>query len=332
MAEPRTPETGVLLVNLGTPDEPTPGAVRRFLREFLSDRRVVDLPRLLWLPILYFFVLPFRPGRVAKKYRSVWLKDGSPLRVYHERQAQLLRGYLGERMKRLVAVEAGMRYGKPSVAKALAALEEKGVGRLLVIPMYPQYSVSTTESVRDALDKALRKWKPAPQVEFVKDFHDHPAFAKAGAKNVGDYWLKHGRPDRLLMSFHGLPQKAIDAGDPYQAQCLASAKMIATELGWNDARTLVTFQSRFGAAKWIGPATDETLGRLGREGVGRVDVICPGFAADCLETLEEIAMEGRHTFLQAGGKDFHYIPTTNDTPAWMTALSILGIEKLEGRR
>jgi protoporphyrin/coproporphyrin ferrochelatase len=332
MAEPRTPETGVLLVNLGTPDEPTPGAVRHYLREFLSDRRVVELPRLAWLPILYLFVLPFRPGRVAKKYQSVWLKDGSPLRVYHERQAQLLRGYLGERMKRLVAVEAGMRYGKPSIAQALRALEAKGVRRLLVIPMYPQYSVSTTESVRDALGKALRTWKPQPQVEFVEDFHDHPAFAKAVAKNVGDYWLKHGRPDRLLMSFHGLPQKAIDAGDPYQAQCLASARLIATELGWNDSRTVVSFQSRFGAAKWIGPATDETLARLGREGVGRLDVICPGFAADCLETLEEIAMEGRHTFLEAGGKDFHYIPTTNDTPAWMTALSILGIEKLEGRR
>lgn len=332
MAEPRAPDTGVLLVNLGTPDEPTPGAVRRYLREFLSDRRVVDLPRLAWLPILYLFVLPFRPGRVAKKYASVWLKDGSPLRVYHERQAQLLRGYLGERMKRLVAVEAGMRYGNPSIATALKALRERGVRRLLVIPMYPQYSVSTTESVRDALGKALRKWKPEPQVDFVQDFHDHPAFAKAVAKNVGEYWLKHGRPDRLLMSFHGLPQKAIDAGDPYQAQCLATARLIATELGWNDARTLVAFQSRFGAAKWIGPATDETLQRLGKEGVGRVDVICPGFAADCLETLEEISIEGRHVFLEAGGKDFHYIPTTNDTPAWMTALSILGIEKLEGRR
>jgi len=331
MAEPRTPETGVLLVNLGTPDEPTPGAVRRYLREFLSDRRVVDLPRLLWLPILYFFVLPFRPGRVAKKYQSVWLKDGSPLRVYHERQAQLLRGYLGERMKRLVAVEAAMRYGRTSIPDAVKALRDKGVRRLLVIPMYPQYAASTTESVKDALGKAMRKWRPEPIVDFVNDFHDHPAFAKAVAKNVGEYWLKHGRPDRLVMSFHGLPQKAIDAGDPYQAQCLTSARLIATELGWNDARTLVTCQSRFGAAKWIGPATDETLSRLGKEGVGRLDVICPGFAADCLETLEEIAIEGQHVFRKAGGKDFHYIPTTNDTPAWMTALTILAMEKLERR-
>jgi protoporphyrin/coproporphyrin ferrochelatase len=332
MAEERASDTGVLLVNLGTPDAPTPGAVRRYLRQFLSDPRVVELPRLVWLPILYLFVLTFRPARTAKKYAKVWLKDGSPLRVYHERQGQLLRGYLGQKTKRLVPVVAAMRYGKLSVADGMAQLREKGVRRMIVLPMYPQYAASTTESVRDAVDKALRKWRPEPQVEFVEDFHDHPAFAKAVAKNVGEYWLKHGRPDRLLMSFHGLPQRAIDRGDPYQAQCLTSARLIATELGWNDARTLVTFQSRFGAAKWIGPATDETLAALGREGVGRVDVICPGFAADCLETLEEISIEGRETFLEAGGKDFHYIPTTNDTPAWMTALSILAIEKIERRQ
>ena len=331
MADDRAPDTGVLLVNLGTPDAPTAGAVRRYLRQFLSDPRVVQLPRLVWLPILYLFVLPFRPTKTARKYAKVWTNDGSPLRVYHERQAQLLRGYLGTKMKRLVPVVAAMRYGRPSVAQGLAELRDKGVRRLLVIPMYPQYAASTTESVRDALHAALRKWKPQPQVDFVTDFHDHPAFAKAVAKNVGEYWLKHGRPDRLLMSFHGLPQRAIDAGDPYQSQCLATARLVATELGWNDARTVVAFQSRFGAARWIGPATDETLARLGREGVGRVDVICPGFAADCLETLEEIAIEGRQTFLDAGGKDFHYIPTTNDTPAWMTALSILAIEKIERR-
>ncbi len=331
MAEERAPDTGVLMVNLGTPDEPTPGAVRRYLRQFLSDPRVVELPRLVWLPILYFLILPFRPAKTAKKYAKVWLKDGSPLRVYHLRQAQLLRGYLGQKMKRLVPVAAAMRYGKPSVAEGLAELRDKGVKRLLVIPMYPQYAASTTESVRDDVERSLRRWKPAPEIDFIEDFHDHPAFAKAVAKNVGEYWMKHGRPDKLLMSFHGLPQRSIDRGDPYQKQCLESARMIATELGWNDARTVVSFQSRFGAAKWIGPATDETLERLGREGVGRVDVICPGFAADCLETLEEIAIEGQESFKHAGGKDFHYIPTTNDTPAWMTALSILAIEKIERR-
>jgi len=325
------PPTGVLLVNLGTPDAPTPRAVRRFLREFLSDPRVVEIPRPLWFLILNLFILPLRPGKVAKKYASIWKPDGSPLRVYHLRQAQLLRGYLGERMKRVMPVVGAMRYGKPSIAEGLAELREKGCDRILVMPMYPQYSASTTASVEDVLGRELPKWRPAPEISFVKDFHDHPAYAKAIAKSVNDYWFKHGRPDKLLMSFHGLPQRSVDRGDPYQRQCLASAKAIATELGWNDARTLVTFQSRFGAQEWLKPYTDQTLEKLGSEGVGRVDVICPGFAADCLETLEEIAQAGRHTFRAAGGKDFHYIPTTNDLAPWMTALTIIAMENLQGR-
>lgn len=323
------PEAGVLLVHLGTPQAPTPGAVRSYLREFLSDPRVVELPRLAWLPILYLFVLTFRPAKTAKKYASVWMEGGSPLRVFATRQAQLLRGYLGERLGRKVPVAVAMRYGKPSVAEGLAELAAAGCARVLVIPMYPQYAASTTASVRDALDAALRKSRARPEIRFIDEFHDHPAFAKAVARNVNDHWMKTGRPDRLLMSFHGLPQRSVDRGDPYQAQCLVSARMIATELGWNDARTVVTFQSRFGAAKWIGPATDATLAALGAAGTGRVDVICPGFATDCLETLEEIAMEGKHTFQAAGGKEFHYIPTTNDTPSWMTALTQLVAEKLD---
>jgi len=319
---------GVLLVNLGTPDAPTAGAVRRYLREFLSDPRVVQLPRLVWLPILYFVVLPFRPARSARKYATIWRTDGSPLRIYHERQAQLLRGYLGQKLGKLVPVVAAMRYGKPSIASALKELKEAGCDRILVIPMYPQYAGSTTGSTEDALARALRRWKPAPAVKVVKDFHDHIAYAKAVAKNVNDYWMKTGRPDRLVISFHGIPKAVADAGDPYEKQCRESARLIATELGWNDARTLVTFQSRFGAAAWLQPYTDATLRSLAKDGVGRVDVICPGFAADCLETLEEIAQEGRHTFMNAGGKEFHYIPTTNDTQAWMTALSILAMENI----
>jgi len=319
---------GVLLVNLGTPDAPTAGAVRRYLREFLSDPRVVQLPRLVWLPILYFVVLPFRPARSARKYATIWRTDGSPLRIYHERQAQLLRGYLGQKLGKLVPVVAAMRYGKPSIASALKELKEAGCDRILVIPMYPQYAGSTTGSTEDALARALRRWKPAPAVKVVKDFHDHIAYAKAVAKNVNDYWMKTGRPDRLVISFHGIPKAVADAGDPYEKQCRESARLIATVLGWNDARTLVTFQSRFGAAAWLQPYTDATLRSLAKDGVGRVDVICPGFAADCLETLEEIAQEGRHTFMNAGGKEFHYIPTTNDTQAWMTALSILAMENI----
>jgi ferrochelatase len=319
---------GVLLVNLGTPDAPTTGAVRRYLREFLSDPRVVQIPRAVWLPILYLFVLPFRPARSAKKYASIWRADGSPLRIYTERQAQLLRGYLGQKLGKPVPVVAAMRYGNPTIKAGLAELKERGCDRILVIPMYPQYAGSTTASTEDALAKALRRWKPAPALKLIKDFHDHPAYAKAIAKNVNEYWLKTGRPDRLVMSFHGIPKAVVAAGDPYEKQCRESARLIATELGWNDARTLVTFQSRFGAAEWLQPYTDATLRALGKEGVGRVDVICPGFAADCLETLEEIAIENRHVFLEAGGKEFHYIPTTNDTPAWMTLLSILAMENL----
>ncbi len=319
--------SGVLLVNLGTPDAPTPSAVRRYLREFLWDPRVVQIPRPLWWLILNFFVLPFRPAKTAKKYASIWRPDGSPLRIYHLRQAQLLRGYLGERLERPIPVAAAMRYGKPSVAQGFAELAVKDVKDVLVIPMYPQYSATTTGSVEDAVAKATRK-PGAPKVKILNNFHTHPLYAKAIAKNVNEYWMKHGRPDRLLMSFHGLPRAMIDAGDPYQTQCLESARLIATELGWNDKRTVVVFQSRFGKAEWLKPYTSETLQALGREGVGRVDVICPGFAADCLESLEEIALEGRDLFVNAGGKDFHYIPTTNDTPAWMTALTQITLENL----
>jgi ferrochelatase len=319
---------GVLLVNLGTPDAPTAGAVRRYLREFLSDPRVVQIPRIAWLPILYLLVLPFRPSKSAAKYAKIWRPDGSPLRIYHERQAQLLRGYLGQKLSRQVPVVAAMRYGKPSVAAGLAELKERGCDRILVIPMYPQYAQSTTASTEDALARGLGRWKPAPAVKLVKEFHAHPAYVKAIARNVNEYWMKTGRPDRLVMSFHGVPKAVVDAGDPYEKQCRESARLIATELGWNDARTIVAFQSRFGAAEWLQPYTAATLRSLGKDGVGRVDVICPGFAADCLETLEEIAIENRAVFMKAGGKEFHYIPTTNDTPAWMTALSILAMENL----
>ena len=321
---------GVLLVNLGTPDAPTPSAVRRYLREFLSDPRVVELPRWLWLPILYLLVLPFRPAKTARKYATIWKPDGSPLRIYHERQAQLLRGYLGERLKAPIPTFAAMRYGKPAIAEGLKELAARGCDRVLVMPMYPQYASSATGSVEDALAKALRRMRPALGLRIVRDFHAHRAYAKAIAKNVNDYWFKHGRPDRLVMSFHGVPKASIDAGDPYQAQCLESARLIAAELGWMDKRTAVTFQSRFGKAEWIKPYTVDTLRALGSEGVQRVDVACPGFASDCLETLEEIAQEGKAAFVKAGGKDFHYLPTTNDTPSWMTAICILAMENLEG--
>ncbi len=328
MADKAGGKPGVLLVNLGTPDAPGWWAVARYLREFLSDPRVVALPRIVWLPILYFFVLPLRPARSARKYALIWRPDGSPLRIYLEKQVQMLRGYLGERLKRPIPVAGGMRYGRPTIAAALKELRDRDCDRIVVLPLYPQYAGSTTASTEDALARALRKWRPAPPVKVIQDFHDHPAYAKAIAKAVNDYWMKTGRPDRLVMSFHGLPRAAVERGDPYEKQCRESARLIATELGWNDKRTLVTYQSRFGAARWLEPSTADTLKKLGREGTGRVDVICPGFAADCLETLEEIAIEGRRTFLEAGGKEFHYISTTNDLGPWMTALTLVAMENL----
>ena len=319
---------GVLLVNLGTPDEPTPAAVRRYLREFLSDPRVVEIPRAIWLPLLYLVVLPFRPAKTAKKYASIWMNDGSPLRVYTSRQAQLLRGFLGEKLKVQAPVVYAMRYGTPTIAEGLAELVAKGCDRVTVLPLYPQYAASTTASVDDALKAALKRTKPAPTLQFVKDFHEHPAYIKAIAKNVNDYWFKHGRPDRLVMSFHGIPKAVADRGDPYPVQCRRTAELVATELGWNDARTQITFQSRFGKAEWLQPYTFDVLRALGTAKTPRVDVICPGFAADCLETLEEISIEGKKEFLHAGGRDFHYIPTTNDTPAFIAALASVAQENL----
>lgn len=339
MAEPQSasrdgtaPVTGVLLVNLGTPEAPTASAVRRYLREFLMDPRVVPIPRIVWWPILNFFILPFRPAKVAPKYASIWSPDGSPLRVYLMRQAQLLRGYLGERMKRPVPVAAAMRYGKPSIAEGLAELEFRGAARVLVIPMYPQYSASTTASVEDELARCLSRMKSRPAVRVLKDFHAHVGYVKAIAKNVNAYWMKHGRPDKLVMSFHGLPRSAVEKGDPYEKQCRETAACIATELGWNDERTVVSFQSRFGAQEWLQPYTVDVLAGLGAKKLSRVDVVCPGFTADCLETLEEIAQLGRDTFREAGGGDFHYIPSTNDTAPWMTALTIIAMENLEAWR
>ncbi len=321
--------TGVLVVNLGTPDEATPAAVRRYLAEFLWDPRVVEIPRAAWWLILRVILLT-RPARSAAKYASIWTPEGSPLRVILGRQVQLLRGYLGEKVKSPLAVAGACRYGNPSVAAGLAELRGKGCNRILVLPLYPQYAASTTGSAIDTVGAALARMRNVPAIRTVRNFHDHPAYVKAVARAVIAYWEKHGRPDRLVMSFHGLPRFSLDRGDPYHCECHKSARLIATELGWYDERTIVTFQSRFGRAEWLKPYTADTLEDLGRKAAGRVDVICPGFAADCLETLEEIAIEGRQSFLSAGGREFHYIPTTNDLPAFMAALTQIALENLHG--
>ena len=332
----RAPRVGVLLVNLGTPDAPEPGAVRRYLAEFLSDRRVVEIPPAVWQPILHGVVLRVRPSRSAAKYKLVWTSDGSPLAVHSARQRTLLLGYLGQRLKKaglpadLCPVELGMRYGNPSVASALDKLLGQACERILVLPLYPQYSASTTASAFDAVVAHAGRMRRLPGLRFVDSFHDDANYIRALAQNVNDYWVKNGRPDRLLFSFHGMPRRTLERGDPYHCQCQKTARLLAEELGLERRQWTLTFQSRFGRAEWLKPYTAEVLGTLGREGVARVDVFCPGFVSDCLETLEEIGIEGRAAFLAAGGKAFHAIPCLNEHALWIAALADLAWRHLQG--
>ncbi|MGQ0511423.1 MAG: ferrochelatase [Betaproteobacteria bacterium] len=296
---------GILLVNLGTPAAPTADAVRSYLAEFLGDPRVVEIPRFIWLPILYGLVLRRRPAESAAKYAKVWTSEGSPLMFHTRRQAGLLAAGMPE-----AKVAFAMRYGEPSIASGLAKL--RACDEVLVVPMYPQYARSTTESIRDVIPKGTR---------MLEDFHDHPAYIAALAALVREDWAAHGQPQVLVMSFHGLPQRSIERGDPYYRQCMATAALLAQALGLEEARFRVGFQSRFGPAKWIQPYTSDILARLGSEKTKRVDVFCPGFVADCLETLEEIAMEGREIFQHAGGGEYRALPCLNEHPAWIRALA-----------
>ena len=335
-AHDRAPKLGVLLVNLGTPDAPTSAAVRRFLAEFLSDTRVVEIPRALWAPILHGIVLRTRPARSAAKYASVWTNDGSPLMVHSLRQRVLTLGYLGQRIKDaglpsdFCQVELGMRYGQPSIGAALDKLLAAGATAVLVLPLFPQYAASTTASVFDAVSAHLASLRRMPALRFVDTFHDDPGYVLALARVVNEYWQKHGRPDRLVLSFHGLPRRMLLRGDPYHCYCHVTARRLAEELGLGPTDWMLTFQSRFGRAEWLKPYTFEALAALARDGVSRVDVFCPGFVSDCLETLEEIGIEGRRLFLKAGGKEFHAIPCLNEHPAWIAALADLAFREMGG--
>ncbi|RZL95128.1 MAG: ferrochelatase [Variovorax sp.] len=321
--------TAVLWCNLGSPDEPTARAVRPYLSQFLHDHRVVEIPRAIWCLILHGIILRTRPAKSAAKYASVWLPEGSPLKVWTHKQAVMLAGWLGERGHR-VTVRDAMRYAQPSIASQLDALKAEGVTRVLVLQAYPQYSATTTASVIDAVSSWSRTVRRMPEFRFVNQYHDDPLYIEALAQSVLAHWQQHGRPDQLVMSFHGIPARNIQLGDPYQAQCLETARLLAERLQLSPDQHRVTFQSRFGRAKWLEPYTEPTLRALGAGGTGRVDVMCPGFPADCLETLEEIAMEGREAFLHAGGKEFHYIPALNDSPAWITALTAIAERNLAG--
>ena len=323
------PRTAVLYCNLGTPDSPSAADVRRFLREFLSDPRVVEIPRLLWLLILHGIVLRLRPARSAAKYASVWTPEGSPLKVWTEKQAKLLQGWLAQRGHD-VQVRYAMRYGSTSIASQLDQLRAEGTTRVLIMPAYPQYSATTTASLFDAVYQWAGKVRAIPELRFVNHYHDDARYIGALAGSVRRHWQTHGRPDQLVMSFHGVPERTLHLGDPYHCECFKTARLLAQELGLGKEQFKVTFQSRLGRAKWLEPYTEPTLIAMGQAGVKRVDVICPGFTSDCLETLEEIAMEGREAFLHAGGQAFHYIPCLNDDPSWITALCELSQQHLSG--
>jgi protoporphyrin/coproporphyrin ferrochelatase len=323
------PATAVLLCNLGTPDAPTAPALRRYLAEFLSDRRVVEIPRLLWWLILHGVILRVRPAKSAAKYASIWTPEGSPLQVWTKKQAQLLSGYLGERGHH-VLVRHAMRYGNPSIASVLDELKQQGVQRVLVLPAYPQYSGPTTASVCDAVFAWASRTRLIPELRMVNRYHDHAAYISALAKRVTDHWLINGRGDKLVLSFHGVPKRTLLLGDPYHCECLKTARLLREHLGLAESQLVVTFQSRFGKAEWLQPYTEPTLVALAQSGVKRVDVMCPGFTSDCLETLEEINQEARHAFTAAGGTEFNYLACLNDQHEWISALAAISIQHLAG--
>ncbi|MBA3599046.1 MAG: ferrochelatase [Methylibium sp.] len=319
----------VLLVNLGTPDAPTAPALRRYLAEFLSDPRVVEIPRALWWLILHGVILRVRPRKSAAKYASIWTDEGSPLAVWTAKQAALLAGYLGERGTP-VLVRHAMRYGQPSVASQLDALKAEGATRILVLPLYPQYAAATTASVFDAVYAWAASVRRVPELRFVNHYHDDDGYIGALAGRIEGHWQAHGRPERLVLSFHGVPERTLQLGDPYHCECQKTARLLRERLSLTPEQVLVTFQSRFGRARWLEPYTEPTLVALARSGVQRVDVACPGFTSDCLETLEEIAQEARHAFLEAGGREFRYIACLNDQHEWIAALSAITIRHLQG--
>jgi ferrochelatase len=330
----RTPDVpsapGVLLINLGTPEEPTAPAVRSYLREFLSDPRVVEIPRPIWWLILNLFVLPRRPKQSAARYAQIWTRDGSPLRVYTAAQTNLLQGYLGDRLRQPLAIDYAMRYGKPSIAEKIDSLKARGCDRILLLPLYPQYSSSTTATAFDAAFDALSRMRAQPEIRTVRDFHEDKGYIAALEASIRDYWMKRGQPDFLVMSFHGVPRRTADLGDPYYSQCLATGQLLAGALGLEESRYRITFQSRFGRAEWLKPYTAEVLRELGERHTGQVDVICPGFVCDCLETLEEIAIEGRDIYTAAGGRELRYIPCLNDRHEWIRALTDIAERNLLG--
>jgi ferrochelatase len=317
------------LINLGTPDEPTTPAIRKYLREFLSDPRVIEIPKLLWWPILNGPILMARPRKLVPRYKSVWMEGGSPLMVYTQRQTEGLRELFAQRGL-AIQVETGMRYGEPSIKSAMLRLRERGCEHLLVVPLYPQYASSTTATVVDEVARVASHMRDQPALRFIKRFHTDPAFIHPLGDKIAAFWQQHGKPQKLVMSFHGLPRQCVDMGDPYCRDCYETARALAQYLGLSDDAYQVTFQSRFGPAKWLEPYTEPSLQKLAQQGVTEIDVVCPGFLADCLETLEEIQVEVCENFMHAGGERFRYIPALNDDQAWVNSLGDMVLNHLQG--
>lgn len=322
--------TGVLLVNLGTTTAPTREAVRRYLGEFLWDPRVIEMPRPLWWLILHGIVLRLRPGKVAHAYQSIWTDAGSPLLSISQRLADGLQRKLSAGASRRIEVALAMRYGEPSIERALQILRERGMRRLLVLPMYPQYSATTTATAFDEIARVLRGWRWVPELRFIQHYHDHPKYIEALAASVRSHWERDSRPDRLLMSFHGLPRRYFLAGDPYFCECQKTGRLLAQALDLDESQWLLSFQSRVGREEWLKPYTDKTLAEWGKQKLGRVDVICPGFSVDCLETLEEVAQQDRELFQSRGGGAYNYIPALNDSDAHLELLSALVAQHRQG--
>lgn len=314
---------GVLMVNLGTPEAATPQAVKRFLAEFLSDRRVVDTPRWLWWPILHGIILPFRSPRVAKLYKSVWLEGGSPLMVFSQRQQAALAAKLPD-----IMVELAMSYGRPDLPAALERLLLGGVTKLIILPLYPQYSCSTCAAIWDAVAGILTHYRRLPSINFIRDYAEHPAYISALRHSIEASFARHGQPDRLILSFHGIPQRYAREGDDYPQRCEDTRRALVAALDFPPERVMMTFQSRFGREPWLMPYTDDSLRKLPAQGIKHVQVICPGFSADCLETLEENKVQNQEIFIHAGGEVFHYIPALNAEPDHIDLLQQLVQEQL----
>lgn len=325
-----SPRMGVLLANLGTPDAATTPALRKYLAEFLADPRIVELPRLLWRILLHGLVLRTRPAKSAALYEKIWTPQGSPLLVYAQAQAKGVAQLLHKRVQAPLAVELAMRYGSPSTADGLRRLRELGVERLLVLPLYPQYSGATTGSAFDAVANELKHWRWVPELRFIGQYHDHAGYIRSLVASVREHWEAHGRGEKLLFSFHGTPKAYLLKGDPYYCQCQKTARLVAEQLGLANEDWQVAFQSRFGKAKWLQPYTLATVAEYGKNGIRNLDVICPGFSADCLETLEEIEGENAAAFIQAGGESLRYIPALNDRPDHLEALTDLVLEQAQG--